>query len=231
MPAVWFLSPARRRLRATRLVTMLAVLAIGAMAPPPIADAVVEPGIPATSTRLATLATSAGPVTPATPPDTESTQPGTVPMATVAGVELFVPAVDVAAVGFHEGGSGNVTLTPSGQHVVMASRNRGTPPTSAVDVAVGTDRTVTAPAAGTVTQVADYTLYGSFTDTLVTIVPDGGDVAVRMMHVEDVTVEPGDRVEPGAPIARARRLPMPSQVDRHHDGPAGPHVHLDVATG
>lgn len=208
---------------------MLAVLAMAAMAPSPIADAEIERAIPATATRMATLATTAGAVTAASQPVVdEVAEPGTVPMATVDGVDMFVPAVDIAAVGFHQGGVSNMTLKPSGEHVVMASRNRGTAPTSAVDVAVGADLTVTAPVTGTVTQVEDYSLYGKFTDTLVTIVPDGADVDIRMMHISNVTVEPGERVIPGQPIAKARRLPMPSQVDRHHDGPAGPHVHIDV---
>lgn len=229
MPASWVLSPVRRRLTATRLVSMLAVLGMAAMASSPTADAVVEREIPATSTRLATLAPAPGPATSTTQLAAVSAQPGTDPMARVGGVELVVPAVDVAAVGFHQGGTGNRALEPTGEHVVMASRNRATPPTSAVDVAVGADRTVTAPVTGTVTQVEDYSLYGRFRDTLVTIVPDDADVAIRMMHIADVTVEPGERVEPGQPMARARLLPIPSQVDRHHDGPAGPHVHLDVS--
>ncbi len=231
MSHAWMLSPSARRLTTTRLMAVIAVTAVlsvlsgAAMSPPaPVADAAVaaERALPATSTRLATLTRSAAPVA-STP------EPGSVPMASVAGVDLVVPAIDIAAVGFHQGGSSNLTLAPSGEHVVMASRNRGTPSTSAVDIAVGADRTVTAPVAGTVTQVEDYTLYGQLTDTLMTIVPDGADVAVRMMHISDVTVQPGDRVEPGDPIATARALPVSSQVDRHHDGPAGPHVHLDVS--
>lgn len=231
MPApVSAFSPARRSLTATRLAALVAVVAMVAAAPSPLADAVAAREIPSErSARLATLATS-GPVVATTARAAAmAVEPGTEPMATVDGVELVVPALDIAAVGFHQGGDGNLPLEPSGSHVVMASRNRGTPATSAVDVAVGADRTVTAPATGTVTQVEDYRLYGKFADTLVTIVPDGADVAVRMMHVSNVTVEPGDRVEPGERIARARSLPVRSQVDRHHDGPAGPHVHVDVS--
>lgn len=228
MPAPWIHSPARRRLTATRLVAMLAVLGMAAMASTP-TDEIVEHAVPATATRMATLATPAVALNTAAHSVAEPAEPGTVPMATVDDFEMFVPAIDIAAVGFHQGGAGNLRLTPSGEHVVMASRNRGTPPTSAVDVAVGADRTVTAPVTGTVTQVEDYALYGKFTDTLVTIVPEGSDVAVRLMHISDVTVRPGERVTPGQPIAQARRLQMPSQVDRHHDGPAGPHVHIDVS--
>lgn len=232
MSNAWMLLPSARRLTVTRLVTVIAVAGVlsvltGAAVRPsaPTADVAVaseHPLLPATSTRLATFTTSAAPVG-------STTEPGSVPMASVDGVELVVPALDIAAVGFHQGGSGNLTLTPSGEHVVMASRNRGTSATSAVDIAVGADRTVTAPVAGTVTQVEDYSLYGKLTDTLMTIVPDGTDVAIRMMHISDVTVKAGDRVEAGDTIATARALPVSSQVDRHHDGPAGPHVHLDVS--
>lgn len=226
----WILSPARRRLTATRLVAALALMALVAAAPSPLADAVAAADTPSEgSARLATPATSAPAASTTTKSAAMEVEPDTEPMATVDGVELVVPALDVAAVGFHQGGTGNLPLEPSGSHVVMASRSRGTPATSAVDVAVGADRTVTAPVTGTVTQVEDYSLYGKFMDTLITVVPDGADVAIRMMHLSDVTVEPGDRVEPGQRLATARRLPMPSQVDRHHDGPAGPHVHIDVS--
>lgn len=211
-------------------MSMTAVLSTGAAEPaPPATDAVVAAAHanPATSTRLATLSAPASPVATLAPLTTPAPVPA--PMATVAGAELFVPAPDAAAVGFHQGGSSNLAMSPSGQHVVMASRHRGTSSTSAVDIAVGDDRAVTSPVAGTVSQVEDYSLYGKHPDVLVTIVPDGTDVAVRMMHIADVTVEPGDRVEPGDPIAEARPLPVRSQVDRHHDGTAGPHVHLDVS--
>ena len=207
-----------RRLTATGAVTALAALAL-------VASPSAEDDAPASVGRAAVLPYEA----PAPPPPPVPEAPEEVVMATVAGVELVVPAVDPAVVGFHQGGSTALPLEPAeAEHVVMASRGRSTASTSAVDVAVGEDPTVTAPVAGVVTAVAEYALYGRHDDVLVTIEPHDADVVVQLMHLEDVTVEVGDRVRPGQEIARARHLPVRSQVDRHHDGPAGAHVHLDV---
>lgn len=218
----WVLSPSARRLTVTRLATVLAAASLAAaslavVGPPPVADAVViERDVPSAPTPTATSAALAAAPRPAPP------------MATVDGVELAAPARDVAAVGFHEGGSRGLPMTPVDDHVVMPSRGRGTSPTSAVDIAVGADRTVTAPVSGTVTAANAYSLYGGIRDKLVYIAPDDGDVTVQMNHLVDVKVEVGDRVEVGEPIATARQLPVSSQVDRYHNGPAGPHVHMDV---
>ena len=222
MTRSWLLSPSTRRPSATAIVTGLtAVALLVATAPteaPEVARAVVTPHedpVPEPPQAVAVAARA--------PAEPES-------LATVAGVELVVPATDTVAVGFHQGGSTALTLAPGdADHRVMPSRGRATAATSAVDVAVGQDPTVTSPVTGTVTQVAEYALYGRHEDVLMTIEADEGDVTVQLMHVRDVTVEPGQQVQAGQPIAAARQLPMPSQVDRLHDGPAGPHVHLDVS--
>ncbi len=207
----WLLSPSARRLSATGLVAALTGLSLLASTGPE--------EEPSTVARAAALAAEDPAPAPAIAVAARApAAPET--MATVAGVELVVPAVEPVAIGFHQGGSSALPLAPGeADHLVMPSRGRSTAATSAVDVAVGQDATVTSPVTGTVTQVAEYTLYGRHQDVLMTIRPDGADV----------TVEPGQRVRAGQPIAEARQLPMPSQVDRLHDGPAGPHVHLDVS--
>lgn len=220
MPRARSRSASSRRFTATTTATALAGLSLVVVGGPAITPPARVPA-PATATAVVVAASRDVPQ--------DATAGQLQPMATVAGAQLVVPAIDPVAVGFHQGGAAHLALTPTGEHVVMASRNRSTAPTTAVDVAVGDDRTVTAPVTGTVTQVAEYSLYGRIPDVLVTIAPDGADVAVRMMHLTDVTIQPGQRVDAGQPIATARPLPMGSQIDRHHDHPAGPHVHLDVS--
>ena len=222
MTRAWTRTTSSPRLVATATTTAVAAVALALVGAPTLTDTVATTPPPVAAMTVAAPAGLTVQEAPAEPT-------GPQPMAEVAGARLVVPAADPAAVGFHQGGFSDLELSPTGDHVVMASRNRSTAPTSAVDVAVGRDRTVTSPVTGTVTQVAEYSLYGRVPDVLVTIEPDDAAVSVRMMHLTDVSIEPGDRVEAGESVARARQLPMGSQVDRHHDGPAGPHVHLDVS--
>ena len=114
-------------------------------------------------------------------------------------------------------------------HAVLASRGRGTAPTSAVDVALPPGSTVTAPTTGVVELVSDYALYGRHPDVTIRIVPDGvADAVVQVFHVEDPVVAEGDRVEAGVtPLATVRQLPVKSQIDRI-TGDTRPHAHVEV---
>lgn len=172
-------------------------------------------------------------------------------LATVDGQEILLPRA-VRKIGFHESGNpaalamspvgrleenfnaGRVSLPAvngdrDGGYIVLPTRHRGGGPTTAVDLSMRANEPVTSPVTGEVTAANDYTLYGTTRDTIVEIVPDGRpELRVRMVHVEGVAVQPGDRVEAGrTPVAaRARLLPFSSQIDRY----AGthPHVHLEV---
>ncbi len=171
--------------------------------------------------------------------------------AVIEGVELFEPADEVLAIGFHETRRrSDLELTPVGtlvadethRHVpdvlpdsdaevrVLASRGRAGGPTSAVDIALAHDAAVRSVVTGTVVGVHRYSLYGRIDDVLVQIAPDGHEhLQVVLMHLVDVQVSEGDRVVAGfTPIAAgARALPMGSQID-DHTGCACPHVHLQV---
>lgn len=172
-------------------------------------------------------------------------------LATVAGQELLLPRA-VRKIGFHESGNpaalamspvgrleenlnaGRVSLPAvngdrDGGYIVLPTRHRGGAPTTAVDLSMRENEPVTSPVTGEVTAANDYSLYGKTRDTIIEIAPDGRpELRVRMMHVEGVGVQPGDRVEAGrTPVAaRSRALPFGSQIDRY----AGthPHVHLEV---
>lgn len=171
-------------------------------------------------------------------------------MASVDGVDLALPSARLRLIAFHEATTGAaLPLSPHGapltnrnvprydppppseglDYAVLGTRHRGTPATSAVDVAVHPEEEVVSPVSGTVTAVDAYTLYGRHPDAIVEIAPAGRpDVRVVAVHLEGVAVEPGDHVEAGStPLAvRARAFPFTSQIDKLA-GP-GPHVHLEV---
>ena len=172
-------------------------------------------------------------------------------LATVAGQEIVLPRA-VRKIGFHESGNpaalamspvgrleenlnaGRVSLPAvngdrDGGYIVLPTRHRDGGPTTAVDLSMRENEPVTSPVTGEVTAANDYTLYGTTRDTIVEIVPDRRpELRVRMMHVEGVGVQPGDRVEAGRTLvaARSRSLPFSSQIDRYAG--AHPHVHLEV---
>lgn len=159
-------------------------------------------------------------------------------LGTVRDVELVSPSPLALLAGFHQAtGGGTEPLTPAEAGAddptpvdVLASRGRGTHPTSAVDIAVPEDEPVLATVDGEVRAVSTYQLYGTTSDLIVVIVPDDApEIEVNVLHLEDAQVEAGDRVVAGETViaSRARVLPFPSQVD----GVIGeklPHVHIEV---
>lgn len=168
--------------------------------------------------------------------------------ATVAGQELLLPGA-VRGVGFHESGSGAAlalspvgrregTLNPeaaaavaggdaAGTYMVLPTRHRSRGATTAVDISMDEHEQVTSLVTGTVTAVSPYNLYGTTPDMIVEIEPEGRpELLVRMMHIDGVGLQVGEKVTAGTTVvaARARRLPFPSQIDRY----AGEHPHLHV---
>lgn len=171
--------------------------------------------------------------------------------ASVAGRQLMLPGT-VRKIGFHESGdarslpmspfgraeanhnAGRITLPPANgerdtEFLVLPTRYRQGGPTTAVDISMSRGEPVSSPVTGTVTAVHSYLLYGTTPDQIVEITPGGRpDLRVRMLHVDDVKVRPGENVAAGDSIiaGTARLLPFDSQIDRY----AGrhPHVHMDV---
>src|SRR5581483_8824985 len=99
-------------------------------------------------------------------------------------------------------------------YVIMASRGRPTPATSAVDV---------------VTKVKAYRLYGRYADVEVVIRPSADPrYRVVMIHLAHVSVRPGERVIAGLTrLGVARVFPFTSETD-YYVGGHRPHVHLEV---
>jgi hypothetical protein len=176
--------------------------------------------------------------------------PGTAAFASVRGVTLYLPVRSPIAVGYHEASLPDaLALRPLGrcahdynrtkfvpprasdgpEYLVMSSRGRPHPATSAADVALLPDVAVLAPVTGTVKSVKTYRLYGAYPDLRLAITPDGHPrFRVVLIHVRALLVRPGDVVFAGVTrIARVRVFPFSSQVN-DYIGPGIPHVHIEV---
>lgn len=167
------------------------------------------------------------PAPPAPPPP-----PGPVVFARAGGIPLALPSHESRFIGYHESATAAAdALTPDAARPghVLATRNRGTAPTSAVDVAVPTGTPVLAPVTGVVVEVSAYRLYDSHDDTRIRIVPDADPSrVVTILHTAGPAVGVGQRVEAGiTPIAaHAVLFPFTAQIELV----AGrlPHVHIEV---
>lgn len=117
---------------------------------------------------------------------------------------------------------------PGPRYLVMASRGRGTPPTSASDDVVGRREPILAPVTGTVIRVTAYRLYCAWDDVRVAIRPDDApERTVQVFHLVHPRVRRGDHVLVSHTVlGRARRFPFPSQTESY--GLGGRHVHLEV---
>lgn len=174
-------------------------------------------------------------------------------LARVEGLRLVRPTATPVAVGFHEAATHRAKpLRPIGQmatnrngtrftsvgdtmagrsYAVLHSRGRAAEPTSAIDVAMRDDDPVLAPVSGRVVSVLPYLLEGRYDDLRIAIQPDAApQLRVIVIHVDDVVVEPGDRVSAGETVvaATARRLPFFSQIDELTAPDRWPHVHIEV---
>lgn len=171
------------------------------------------------------------------------------------GIRLALPASppELVAVGFHQAENPKSrNLTPimdwlsddstaeaaklvraeSGREVVMfqqRSRGRGTGQQTAADIAVKEGTLIVSPVDGEVTLVKRYRLYGRYDDLHIEIRPAGHDeLRVVGIHMQDVMVEEGDRVEAGrTALGRTKRFPFEYQIDRYI-GFRVPHTHFQV---
>ena len=157
------------------------------------------------------------------------------PFARAGRVHLHHPAAVVDVVGLHQSGNRTaVPLAPSPLAVdptLLWSRGRGTDRRSAADIVVPPRHDLRSPVTGTVVEATRYRLYCKYDDDRLIILPDADpSVSVAVLHIAELKVKVGDRVEAGVtPIAkRARVLPFQSQVDALEPGAPWPHVHIEV---
>ena len=174
-------------------------------------------------------------------------------VARIEGLTLRLPSSEPVVVGFHEASTdGALELTPVGvlvanrnatrfdpppdhpdgaRYLVMASRGRPFPATSALDVVVRDDDPVLSPVSGTVTDVRSYYLYGQHLDHRVEIAPDDAPhLRLVVVHLDEPEVAAGDRVEAGTDVlaGSALRFGFSSQIDRDTEPDRWPHVHIEV---
>jgi murein DD-endopeptidase MepM/ murein hydrolase activator NlpD len=194
---------------------------------------VTEPPTTLAPTTLPPPTTVAPPTTIAVPRVLIDT--GFAPFATVEQVVLHHPAAQVEVIGFHEAGhDGARQMVPTAgaaRPVELESRQRGTGSRTAADIVVSPDAEIRAPVTGTVTRAGSYVLYCEHRDDYAVIDPDGRPGwEVKILHIDGVQLEAGQRVEAGVTVVAPRPtlLPFGSQVDEHTAAPAWPHVHVEV---
>ena len=171
--------------------------------------------------------------------------------AVAGGVRLRLPDARPVALAYHEASMPRrMVLRPRGscavcrnrgkfrppqvgpselEYMVMDSRGRPAPATTAVDVVLRRSDHVLSPVTGRVWSVRRYRLYGRYGDVRVAILPERTpDRLVVVLHLRDVALRRGEQVVASQTVlGRARRFPFLSQVDRYVRG-RFPHVHIEV---
>lgn len=163
------------------------------------------------------------------------TQTGYGPFATAGQVTLLLPGATVELIGFHESnhdGARQLDLLPAEVAVTtLDSRGRGTGRRTAADIVVDPAAEVRSPVSGTVVRGGGYTLYCRHRDEFVVIEPtERPGWEVKVLHIDGLRVEVGDRVVAGETVIadHATILPFLSQVDGLTASPSWPHVHIEV---
>jgi hypothetical protein len=176
--------------------------------------------------------------------------PGTVRLAAVRGLTLYVPGKKVSFTGYHEAATDvGLALGPFGRcahnynrtkfhapsrspgmsYVVMSSRGRPNPATSAVDAVMPANALALSPVTGVVANVKRYRLYNTYRDYRISISPTGRpDLRVIVIHLDGLLVGRGSVLFAGVtPLGRPRVFPFRSQVN-DYVGPDIPHIHVEV---
>lgn len=155
--------------------------------------------------------------------------------ATTDDVSLREPSTDVEVVGFHQArhpGAQQLVGTDAGApQRTLPHRGRGTGSRTAADVVAAPDEPVLAPVSGRVIRAGSYDLYSRYPDHYVVIEPeDRPGWEVKVLHVEGLRVQSGDRVSASRTVVgrRPRALPFESQVDEVSEDRNWPHVHVEV---
>jgi hypothetical protein len=205
----------------------------GAPVTAPAATAPAEPTTSAVPTTLPPPTTVAPPTTRAIPRVLVDT--GFAPFARIDELVLAHPAAQVETVGFHESNhDGARQMEPAAEAarpIELESRERGTGSRTAADIVVSPDAEIRVPVTGTVKRAGSYVLYCEHRDDYAVIDPDARPGwEVKVLHIDGVQVEAGQRVEAGVTLLAPRptQLPFGSQVDDHTASPAWPHVHVEV---
>ena len=178
-----------------------------------------------------------------------ATQPSTEAFAHYHELRLVLPARNPVAVCYHEAVYPDaVELEPIGKcrrnanrtkfnppatkpgpgYIVMSSRGRGTPATSAVDLVLREKTPVLAPVSGRVVKLRRYRYEGTHDIRIEVAPPEAPELRVVVIHVDDVRVRQGDELLAGETILGVPRVfGFTSQIDYYVPG-RNPHVHVEV---
>lgn len=155
--------------------------------------------------------------------------------ARIRDVVLHHPSDVVETIGFHEsshdGAQQMELLDAAVAPFTMSSRERGNASRTAADIVVDPSHEIRSPVTGTVLRAGSYTLYCEHRDDFAVIEPDDRPGwEVKILHMVDVAVSSGERVEAGVTVIAdgPRTLPFRSQVDDATSGPSWGHVHVEV---
>lgn len=155
-------------------------------------------------------------------------------MLSWSGIELRLPSSGTEVIGLHQStheGARHLTATGAARTLVMESRGRGTDRQGAADIVAHPEVEVRSPVTGTVKRAGTYVLYCRYSDDYLVVEPDGRPgIEVKLLHIDGVRQQAGDRVEAGVTVVARRPtvLPFASQVDDHSDPSDWPHVHLEL---
>ncbi len=170
--------------------------------------------------------------------------------ARARGLELYEPAADPVAITYHESLFGSAVplrplghlivnanpgkftappTTPGPGYIVMDSRGRPTPATSASDEVLRSRTKVLSPVTGVVESVTEYSLYCVTPDIRVVIRPDDApEMTVLLLHLKNIRVAEGDRVVySDTVIGIPRGFSWRDQTDGYVAG-GHPHMHVEV---
>jgi biotin carboxyl carrier protein len=187
--------------------------------------------------RTSTTSTTLPPTTTTTPPPPARNviEQSWVPFAVVGNVVLHHPSRRIELIGFHQSNhEGAMQMTPldtAARPTVLESRGRLTGSHTSADMVSDPAVEIRSPVTGTVLRAGTYTLYCKYSDDFAVIEPDGHPGwEVKLLHINGVAVQPGDRVIAGETVVAGGPTPLPfeSQVDEHTEQPSWPHVHLEV---
>jgi murein DD-endopeptidase MepM/ murein hydrolase activator NlpD len=175
------------------------------------------------------------------PVDTRLAQPRIVteaawtPFAVVADLLLLHPSDQVEVVAFHEanhdGAQQMEILATAASPITLDSRGRDTGSRSAADIVAAPGVAIRSPVTGTVLRAGTYILYCEHQDGFAVIEPDDHPGwEVKVLHIDGVQIEAGERVEAGSTVLASGPTPLPfqSQVDDETARPSWPHVHIEV---
>lgn len=175
--------------------------------------------------------------------------PSTEAFARYRGLTLVLPDRDPVAVCYHEAVYPDaVELEPIGKcrrnanrtkfdppasepgpgYIVMSSRGRGTPATSAVDLVLRRRTPVLAPVTGRVVKLRRYRYEGTHDMRIEIVPPDAPELRVVVIHVDRVQIREGDELFAGETVLGVPRVfGFTSQIDYYIPG-RNPHVHVEV---